>query len=317
MVKVFLFCCVVLICMCSCANLKNTNNVYDSHISNATYDVSNTFRSNIICIDSVNISKAVKCDTNTMFTIYKVADIYDANIGNSKYQYINQLNDTKEELYYIGSLYKKDDLQGLLFYRIQHINTYFIEKKIILVNTKAGEIKSVAHVAEQSELDGLSVNTFSIYNSNKQMLRTKGHRISFDSGKEVTTRLRNTFMICDDGKINSDYSDLCPTDYTTPDEYPQFDGDLAEFIRENVKYPENVNALRTKEVVFVQLEIDTLGRTFNHHIAKGVQPLIDGEALRVARLITFKTPAIKNGKAISYTMNVPIIFEKVEQENSK
>lgn len=317
MVKVFLFCCIVLFCMYSCANLKNTNNVYDSHISIADYGISNTFQSNIICVDSVNISKAVKCDINTMFTIYRVADIYDANIDISKYQYINQLNDTKEELYYIGSLYKKDDLQGLLFYRIQHINTYFIEKKIILVNTKAGEIKSVAHIAEQTELDGLSIYTYSIYNSNKKILRTKGHRIDLDSGKEVITRLRNLFKICDDGEISSDYSDLYLTDYTTPDEYPQFDGDLTEFINSNIKYPKNVSPVRSKEIVFIQLDIDTLGRTFNHHIVKGVHPIIDSEALRVARLITFKTPAIKNGKSMVFTMKVPFIFKKEERNNSK
>lgn len=92
------------------------------------------------------------------------------------------------------------------------------------------------------------------------------------------------------------------------DKLPEFEGDIKDFILSNINYPKELVGDSMCERVVVSLEIDTLGNTHNHAIVTTDNQLLNEEALRVARLIIFKTPAIKKDKFVPYKMNIPIYF---------
>lgn len=89
---------------------------------------------------------------------------------------------------------------------------------------------------------------------------------------------------------------------------PVFDGDIEGFINKELIYPPQALADSLEGVVYVSLYIDTLGQTFNHSITRGINPELDQEALRVAKLIHFKKPAMQKEKTIIVPLIVPVRF---------
>lgn len=89
---------------------------------------------------------------------------------------------------------------------------------------------------------------------------------------------------------------------------PVFDGDLIEFVQSNVNYPLSARKDSVEGRVIVAFMIDTLGNTFDAKILRSVREDVDQEALRVARLIKFDKPAMRNDRAICIRYVVPIDF---------
>lgn len=89
---------------------------------------------------------------------------------------------------------------------------------------------------------------------------------------------------------------------------PVFKGDLKQFIQGNIQYP--ATALRDSVAgrVIVGFLIDTLGITKNHKVLKGIRNDLDTEALRIARLIKFDSPAMQYHKVIRVEYQVPVDF---------
>jgi len=96
------------------------------------------------------------------------------------------------------------------------------------------------------------------------------------------------------------------------DEMPYFKGGVEEFIKfrkRNLKYPKTALNDSIEGTVHVSFWIDTIGKTFDHRVVKGVRYDLDEEALRVARLIQFETPAFQRGKPIFIEYTIPFVFE--------
>jgi TonB family protein len=91
--------------------------------------------------------------------------------------------------------------------------------------------------------------------------------------------------------------------------YAYGDNALFEFIGTNLKYPISAIESRTSGKVYVSVVIDSLGKTKEVKLLKGVRSDLDAEALRVIRLITNWLPAIKDGKATESTFSIPVKFE--------
>ncbi len=96
------------------------------------------------------------------------------------------------------------------------------------------------------------------------------------------------------------------------DEMPYFKGGVGKFIKfrkANLKYPKTALNDLIEGTVHVNFWIDTLGKTFDHRVVKGVRYDLDEEALRVAKLIQFETPAFQRGKPVFIEYSVPFVFE--------
>jgi periplasmic protein TonB len=102
-----------------------------------------------------------------------------------------------------------------------------------------------------------------------------------------------------------------PIDFAVVEDKPLFPGGdaaLMSFIANNTKYPEIAKENGIQGRVFVQFIIDEKGKVTNVKIARGVDPYLDQEALRVVKLIPDWKPGKQRGKAVPVNFIVPINF---------
>ena len=99
--------------------------------------------------------------------------------------------------------------------------------------------------------------------------------------------------------------------YRLVDEMPRFPGGVVkmmEFLAKNVQYPKDAIAKGISGKVVVQVIVRSDGTTTGHKVVKWVNPSLDEEALRVARMMPKWTPGKIKGKAVSCVFSFPIQF---------
>ncbi len=93
------------------------------------------------------------------------------------------------------------------------------------------------------------------------------------------------------------------------EEVPIFDGDLRTFVQKNIVYPESAITDSIEGKVYVRYLIDTLGFTKRHVVEKGVRYDLNEEAIRVAKLVKYDSPAKQGGKSVLFLYTLPIEFK--------
>lgn len=107
--------------------------------------------------------------------------------------------------------------------------------------------------------------------------------------------------------------------YLIPDKMPEYPGGvpaMMKFLSSNVKYPVEAqkNAISGRVIVqFVVMEDGTLSQA---KVIRGVDPLLDEEALRVVKEMPKWTPGIVDGKTVKVKFTVPIMFS-LQKNSSK
>ncbi|MCW0483541.1 energy transducer TonB [Gaoshiqia sediminis] len=99
--------------------------------------------------------------------------------------------------------------------------------------------------------------------------------------------------------------------YFVVDEMPEFPGGnetLRSFLLENVNYPEEAKKDSITGKVFVSFVVDEAGKVIQIKIEKGVDPLLDQEALRVVGLMPTWKPGKENGEVVKVRFNLPVNF---------
>lgn len=92
---------------------------------------------------------------------------------------------------------------------------------------------------------------------------------------------------------------------------PEFPGGelaLRKFIAENVRYPEMAKENDIQGTVYVRFVVDTDGSVKNVEVIRGVDPLLDKEAIRVIQSLPKWKPGKQRGKAVKVSHSVPIKF---------
>ena len=95
------------------------------------------------------------------------------------------------------------------------------------------------------------------------------------------------------------------------EEMPQFPGGetaLRKYIAENVRYPEMAKENDIQGTVYVRFVVDEKGKVTNVELLRGVDPLLDKEALRVVSSLPNWKPGKQRGKAVKVSHSVPIKF---------
>ncbi len=93
---------------------------------------------------------------------------------------------------------------------------------------------------------------------------------------------------------------------------PQYPGGLAavsQYLSDNIVYPEEAQKQNIEGQVLLKLIIDSLGNVTDVLVMKSVHPLLDSEAVRVARKMPKWEPAIKDGKPAKAWGFQPILFK--------
>lgn len=88
-------------------------------------------------------------------------------------------------------------------------------------------------------------------------------------------------------------------------EFPGGDLEMRKFIEENIKYPEEAKAKSIYGKVFVQFVINKEGDVVNIKIARGIDPLLDAEAIRVIKNMPKWKPGTQSKKVNGETVWIP------------
>ncbi|MBO7462831.1 MAG: energy transducer TonB [Bacteroidales bacterium] len=93
-----------------------------------------------------------------------------------------------------------------------------------------------------------------------------------------------------------------------PPYYPGGELSLRKYIASNVRYPEMAKENDIQGTVYVRFIIDTDGSVTDAEILRGVDPLLDKEAIRVVESLPKWEPGRQGGKAVKVRYSVPIKF---------
>lgn len=94
---------------------------------------------------------------------------------------------------------------------------------------------------------------------------------------------------------------------TFADEMPENPG-LHTFLSRTVKYPRMAQQDGIEGVVYIAFVVDTAGGVSRVSVEKGVHPLLDNEAKRVAAIMPKWKPAKMNGRKVPFLYRLPIRF---------
>lgn len=84
---------------------------------------------------------------------------------------------------------------------------------------------------------------------------------------------------------------------------------LNKFITENMKYPAPAKDNGVEGVVTLRLTVKPDGTIGAIKVVRMVDPDLEQEAIRIAKIMPAWTPADKDGQAIEAPVEVPITFE--------
>ncbi|MFP4664917.1 MAG: TonB family protein [Bacteroidales bacterium] len=135
-----------------------------------------------------------------------------------------------------------------------------------------------------------------------------------DSGAdlEISAEAGKTAEIAMDAFEEESDEEAEPISFAVVEEKPEFPGGdtaLMNFISTNAEYPDDVRENAIEGRVFVHFVIDTNGRVSNVSVARGVDPALDKEAMRVVRMMPDWKPGKQGGKAVAVTYILPISFD--------
>jgi TonB family protein len=84
---------------------------------------------------------------------------------------------------------------------------------------------------------------------------------------------------------------------------------LMTFLGENLRYPKEAREKGKEGKVFVQFVVNTDGSLSDHTVLKGVDPLLDAEAVRVTQTLPKWTPGKQSGRTVRQQFVLPINFK--------
>ncbi len=121
-----------------------------------------------------------------------------------------------------------------------------------------------------------------------------------------------------DGSFREAHSTEESDIYFVVEDMPDFQGGgqiaFRDYITENLNYPENAIKKNIEGRVFVQFVVTAEGNVDDVKIVRGIDPLLDQEALRVTMASPKWTPGRQNGKPVSVVFTYPITFKMTESE---
>jgi len=97
-------------------------------------------------------------------------------------------------------------------------------------------------------------------------------------------------------------------------EFPGGEMALRQYIANTVKYPETAQENGIQGKVYVTFVVTIDGSVANAKIARGVDPLLDQEALRVVNSLPVWSPGYQKGKPVNVQYTVPINFVLKEDD---
>lgn len=93
-----------------------------------------------------------------------------------------------------------------------------------------------------------------------------------------------------------------------PASFPGGDAALMKYLGKNVKYPQMAKENGIQGTVFVNFVVGKNGKIRDIKVIRGVNKLLDNEAIRVVKAMPAWKPGKQRGKPVSVSFNLPIRF---------
>lgn len=93
---------------------------------------------------------------------------------------------------------------------------------------------------------------------------------------------------------------------------PEFPGGpqaLFEFIRDNLKYPQEAIDNQTEGRVILQFVVDKRGKVNNIQVKRSIDPALDRAAIDVVRALPAWKPGMQNGQPVNVRYTLPVSFK--------
>ena len=131
--------------------------------------------------------------------------------------------------------------------------------------------------------------------------------------------------ITENGDLNDTVTYIEPTDNIVPPEketfiwveempeYPDGSDALLQYIGRNLNYPQEAIDNNTQGRVFLKFVVTEDGSVGEIVLLKGVDPLLDQEAIRVTRTIPKFKPGKQNGVPVRVWLSLPVLFQLKQQ----
>ena len=106
--------------------------------------------------------------------------------------------------------------------------------------------------------------------------------------------------------------------YLVPDEMPKFPGGMQammKYLSTNVKYPVEAQKKGVSGRVIIQFVVMEDGTLGQEKVVRGVDPLLDEEALRVVEAMPKWTPGVADGKTVKVRFTIPVMFSLSKKKN--
>ena len=205
-------------------------------------------------------------------------------------QVAQTLNDSKQYQYHLLGLAHTNSKTGLY----NNFNVSQIKHRIIMMNKKrtrtVGRIKYALFAPLAAAL--LLVSNISCTSTEKQESSTE------------TTESRAV-----EGEV-----------FQVVEQMPEFPGGMAECMKwlgQNIKYPAEAIEKGIQGRVIVQMIVERDGTITNANVVRGVDPLLDKEALRVVNLSPKWKPGMQRGQAVRVKYTLPVMFRLGEAADNK
>lgn len=108
--------------------------------------------------------------------------------------------------------------------------------------------------------------------------------------------------------------------YLMPDKLPEYPGGtnaLMKFLSDNIKYPVEAQKKGISGRVLIQFVVMEDGSLDNMKILRGVDPMLDEEAMRVVKTMPKWIPGMDKGDAVKVRFTLPISFNLSKNESPK
>jgi protein TonB len=94
-------------------------------------------------------------------------------------------------------------------------------------------------------------------------------------------------------------------------EMPSFPGGesaLLQYVTDHIKYPEDALMNRIQGTVILRFVVSSTGEIKDVELMRGVDPLLDNEAIKVISGMPHWKPGKQDGRAVPVYFNIPVVF---------
>ena len=129
----------------------------------------------------------------------------------------------------------------------------------------------------------------------------------------------NSMLLSNDDKINEKSFTNQDEPYVIVAEMPEFPGGekaLLKYIAENVVYPQEAKEKDIEGSVYIKFVVNSEGKVQDVETLRGVDPLLDQEAIKVIESLPDFKPGREDGKPVNVSMQVPIMFKIAQADEN-